>query len=229
MISLKLLLWLSVSLVNGAKISPKLSNGNDAQIAEFPFLVSIQQINVHIGHGSLLNEKWILSSARLLYPQKIDELNIEYGNTVITPGPTVENNAEISQIIFHEEFDFRLPHVNDISLIETVTPIIIDLHQPFAKLIIPGGSRFLSGTQSVVAGWGHILPDFVRTNKLQKANLRILSRGECIEAVGDSEQPHEHNICAIGESVMCIADIGDFTDWKLLRGSVHGRRLAGFL
>lgn len=208
------LLLLSLSLCSAAKISPKLSNGNDAQIAEFPFIVSIQQINVHIGHGSLLNEKWILSSARLLFSQKIAELNIEYGNSVITPGPTDDNNAEISQIILHEEYDPSNARVNDISLIETVAPIIIDLHQPFAKLIIPGGSRFLSGTQSVIAGWGHIQPDFVRTNRLQKADLRILSRQECIEAVGDSEKPHERNICAIGESVICIADIGDFNELK---------------
>jgi hypothetical protein len=210
MFLLKLSLLLSLSLANAAKISPKLSNGNDAQIAEFPFLVSIQQINVHIGHGSLLNEKWILSSARLLYPQTIDQLNIEYGNSVITPGRTEENNAEIRQIIFHEDFDFGSPRVNDISLIETVEPIVIDLHQPFAKLIIPGGSRFLSGTESTIAGWGHILPDFVRTNQLQKADLRILSTEECNEAVGDTEKPHERNICAIGESVICFTDIGNF-------------------
>ena len=209
MILLKLSLLLSLSLVNAAKILPKLSNGNDAQIAEFPFLVSIQEVNVHIGHGLLLNEKWILSSARLLAPRNIDILNIEYGNAVITPGPTEDNNARISQIILHEEFNIPTPRANDICLVESGTPIIVNLHESFAKIIIPGGSKFLSGTESVTAGWGHIRPGSERTNLLQKANLRILSTQQCTEASDEGDGPDQRNICAIGESVICIGDLGN--------------------
>lgn len=205
MFSLKLSLLISLTLVNAA---PFLSNGNDAQIAEFPYLVSIQEINVHIGHGSMLNEKWILSCARVFTGKRIADLNIEYGNTVITPGPNTENDVRISHVLVHEHFNVPTPFANDVSLIESDTSISIHLHQPFAKLVISGGSRFLSGRQSTFASWGHIAPGNTRTRQLQKADLSILSHEECVVAVDDSQQPSKQNICAIGESVMCIADLG---------------------
>lgn len=208
MFVLKLSLLVLLSVVNAAVFTPFLSNGDDAQIAEFPFLVSIQEVNVHIGGGSLLNEKWILSCARLFTSRRIDSLNIEFGNTVITPGPTDENNARISQVILHEDYGVPTPLANDISLIESDTLIFVALHQPFAKLIIPGGSRFLSGTESVHAGWGHIAPGSTRTTRLQKANLKVLSPQECLEAVDGTQAPNNKNICAIGESVMCTGDLG---------------------
>lgn len=207
MFALKLSLFISLSVVNAVNFAPFMTNGDDALIAEFPFLVSIQEVNVIIGAGSLLNEKWILSSARFFAGKRLSNLNIEYGNTIVTPGPTAENNAGIAQLILHENFGVPLPASNDISLIESDKSIFIGLHQPFAKLAIPGGFRFSSGTEGVFPGWGHVSLN-TRNVKLQKANLKILSHEECTEAVGDAQKPTSQNICAIGESVMCTGDLG---------------------
>lgn len=56
-------------------------------------------------------------------------------------------------------------------------------------------------------GWGQIQPN-VRTNILQRAQLKIISTTECIIAVGDTRQPHRENICAMHESVLCTGDQG---------------------
>lgn len=210
MFFLKFIIFISLSLVNAANVVPFLSNGDSAQITEFPFLVSIQQINVHVCGGSLLNERWILSSARCFVMRPISELNIEYGSSEITPGPNGVNNALINRIIVHEEF-VQSTLTNDLSLVESATPITTGFHEPFAKLIIPGGSRFRSGTPSVHAGWGHVQQG-VRTRVLQKAKINILSFEECMAAVGDTQRPTKYHICAIAESVMCSGDIGDCDD-----------------
>lgn len=208
MLNFKLAIILSISVVHAIEIAPRLTNGDTAIITEFPFLVSIQQINVHICGGSLLSEKWIVSSTRCYISRSIAELSIEYGNTEITPGLNVSNKPRITQIIFHESYGEPTPLANDISLIESDNPIVTGFHQPFARLTIPGASLFNSGTKSVHAGWGHVQQN-VRTNVLQKANVNILSFDECVEAVGDTQMPSRSNICAIGDSAMCAGDSGE--------------------
>lgn len=208
MFAFKLTILLLFSYASANNIVPLISNGIDAEISELPYSISIQEINVHVCGGSLLNENWILSSARCYERRLISNLNIEYGNSIISPGPDGPNKARISQIILHEEYVSSQPRVHDISLVESATPIITGLHEPFAKLIIPGGSRFRSGTVSVHAGWGHI-SDGVRATRLQKASLNIISFDECLEAVEDGSKPSRLNICALADSVMCTGDLGN--------------------
>lgn len=196
-------LLISLSLAAASKIVPKISNGDDAQITEFPYLVSIQQINVHICSGTLLSERWILSSARCFVTRPLDELYIEYGHSEISPGPDGFNKARISRVISHEDFKGV---INDISVVESNIPMITGFHVPFAKLTA-GGSRFSSGTVSVHAGWGHVSSG-VRTTTLQKASINILSFEECVEAVADTTKPARNNICAISDSVICTSDLG---------------------
>jgi secreted trypsin-like serine protease len=207
MLYLKLAVLISISVVEAVEFAPYLSNGVEAIITEFPFLVSIQQINVHICGGNLLNEKWILSSARCYLTRPIADLSIEYGRTEITPGLNGSNKPGISQIILHESYGKPTVLSNDISLIESDRPIVTGFHQPFAKLAVPGSSNFFSGTKSVHAGWGHVQQN-VRTNVLQKANVNILSFDECVEAVGDTDKPSKSNICTLGDSVTCAGDLG---------------------
>lgn len=207
MFALKSAIFLSFYLVNAANIVPFLSNGENAQITEFAFLVSIQQINVHICGGSLLSSTWILSSARCYVRPPLSELNIEYGNSVITPGPVGTNKASISRVIMHEDFS-ESPSFNDISLVESATAIVTGFHEPFVKLPIPGGSYFRSGTPAVHSGWGHIAPNN-RTTTLQKANVNIMTHEECLVAVGDFQAPTKLHICAISNSVMCTGDLGN--------------------
>lgn len=208
MIAIKVAILISLSLATASKLAPRISNGNGAQITEFPYLVSIQQINVHICGGTLLSERWILSAARCFRTRPINELNIEYGNSEISPGPNGLNKARISEIISHEDFSMN-PLINDICLLQSDIAIITGFHEPFVKLTVNGGSRFSSGTVSVHAGWGHVKPD-VRTTSLQKATINILSKQECYEATDDTQKPSRNNICAILDSVMCTGDLGSF-------------------
>lgn len=52
----------SKSLYNDEIINPLIVNGTDAEIAEFPFIVSLRTTtSSHSCGGSILNEYWILT------------------------------------------------------------------------------------------------------------------------------------------------------------------------
>lgn len=61
MLSLSFVLLIAVSLASSSRIQPKISDSNEAVITEFPFLVSIQEINVHVCAGKLSFEREKLS------------------------------------------------------------------------------------------------------------------------------------------------------------------------
>lgn len=48
------------------EIKPKIVNGTNAEIAEFPFIVSLQLNGSHSCAGSLLDENWILTAGTLI-------------------------------------------------------------------------------------------------------------------------------------------------------------------
>lgn len=187
----------------------KISNGSEADIIEFPYLVSFQSGSVQMCSGSILNENFILSTARCFVNQQLNEFRIEFGSTVITLNETSTLNRRIKNLIIHEEFENMIDTVlNDISLIEPDFPIKINYQGSFAKLPVPGSSINFIGKFATIVGWGHIRPN-LRTNLLHKAEQKILSMEECLTAVDDKRRPNENNLCSIGnESVICIGDLG---------------------
>lgn len=219
MFAVKFAVLASIAFVSSANKVPFISNGSGAEIAEFPFLISIQLIDVHVCSGSLLNEKWILTAARCFVSRALSDLNIEYGHSQISPGPNGANKARLSRYILHEEFA-QNPLINNIGLAESEIPIMTGFFEPYAKLSATG-VRFQSGTTSVHAGFGHIGPG-VRNNDLQKADLRTLSHAECLEAVGDSAAPNRENICAMYESVLCTGDVGKLLIALPRHPNLHG-------
>lgn len=48
------------------QVQPKIVNGTDASIIEFPYLVSLRIGLKHQCAGSLLNDQWVLSAAHCL-------------------------------------------------------------------------------------------------------------------------------------------------------------------
>ena len=99
-----------------------------------------------------MSERYVLSSAFVLTGRNIQNLRIEYGQTVITPGNnTVGRKVGVESIIFHPNFEIdTLRH--DISILKTNALMNIDdLFEPFSVLATPN-SRFLSGTLAAHAG-----------------------------------------------------------------------------
>jgi secreted trypsin-like serine protease len=163
------------SVLSNPQIAPLISGGSNAEISEFPFLVSscfkniyqlrkliyfyannfkvsIQQLTLNICNGILLSESFVISAGNCLQGRSISALTLEYGNTVITPDNSVlhPNQVRIQRIIYHPEFN-DTERINDLCLIEPVSEIRPNFANPYASLSVPG-SRYSSGTHAVHAG-----------------------------------------------------------------------------
>lgn len=157
-------------------IQPKIVNGVDAQIAEFPYLVSIRSNKFHKCGGTLLNDRWILTAAHCL--SSSDEgLEIEYASTVISNGVDGSNIALAEFSIIHEDYDSALIR-NDIGLIKLREPVDIGLQGSRVK-IAAAGSFYPTGTASTVAGWGRTGSSLPVSETLQKVELQIYAYAEC--------------------------------------------------
>lgn len=56
-----LLALIGSALAKYIEISPKVVNGTAADIAEFPFMISLRRNNRHSCGGTILNDWWILT------------------------------------------------------------------------------------------------------------------------------------------------------------------------
>lgn len=84
--------------------------------------------------------------------RNIQNLRIEFGQTVITPGNnTVGRKVGVQAITFHPQFEIETLR-NDISIVEASALMNLDdLFEPFAVLATPN-SRFSSGVLAAHAG-----------------------------------------------------------------------------
>jgi secreted trypsin-like serine protease len=57
---------MSFSLTFGDVLLPRIVNGTNAEIEEFPFLVSLRYKSSHSCAGSLISELWIVTAAHCL-------------------------------------------------------------------------------------------------------------------------------------------------------------------
>lgn len=157
-------------------VQPKIVNGTDAKIEEFPFIISLQYIvnethSYHSCGGSILNEYWILTAAHCIEASKIIETHlsiffdnfyltkwdeapetylVEYATTEIADGSNGEKIAYVEQLIWHENYD-SLDIVDDIGLVKVKTPL--DTGFPEFKVKLPlRGSYTKTGTSAVLAG-----------------------------------------------------------------------------
>lgn len=158
----------------------KIVNGTDADIAEFPFLVSIQYNLTHSCAGSLINDLWIVTAAHCLYAPA-EQMTIEYGTTEISDGFKGTKVVPVEKFIIHEEWNYDLLR-NDIGLIKLKKSLDTKLHGAPVKIAVPG--RYIpTGTPTTVAGWGRIGSGMPISTVLQKVDLQIYSTADCKAAL----------------------------------------------
>lgn len=175
---------------------PKIVNGTNAHIAEFPYLVSIQYNASHSCAGSLLNDLWIVTAAHCLYAPA-DQMTIEYATSEISDGFDGTKIAYVEKFIQHEEWNPALIR-NDIGLIRLKKPLDTGLHGSPVKLAVPG-KYYPTGTPTTVAGWGRIGSGQPISKILQKVDLQIYSYADCKAALYGNDynlEVYRTNICA---------------------------------
>ncbi|XP_035783469.1 chymotrypsin-2-like isoform X2 [Anopheles albimanus] len=197
----------------------RIIGGNDATDGQFPYQVSLQTAsNYHYCGGSIIAPRWILSAAHCTVGMTTANVNVYVGSVARSSGGVYYSSM---RIVNHPTYNPGTVE-NDISLIETVEPIVFNANtQPIAL----GSSFILSGTGATISGWG-------QTNKMdndvtevpdimQWMTANILTMEAC-----RAERPESNQIF---DSVMCVSSpsgqgacSGDSGGPLVYNGEVHG-------
>lgn len=142
------------SLSAGISLTPRIHSADRAFPHQFPYVVSLRLTygvakDEHYCAGGILNERWIISAAHCM--------RYEYRNTSTVAVQVGAHNYigdgekyEILKIIVHPDFNGTFS--NDISLSQTVLPII------FSQFVqpIPISTEWIGPERvGILTGWGH--------------------------------------------------------------------------
>lgn len=188
-----------------ANISPRIINGSDATLGEWPSIVALVKSgqNAFDGQfcgGSFLGGRYVLTAAHcveFMDPAKLDaviginNLNNEGNEGIRVP---------VRRIYVHEDY-FNSNLVNDIAILELdreVSSPAITIADATTRTSTAAGSRMS------VAGWGTTTPSgsSVYPSVLQKVDVNLQDQSTCYMAMsglnpsGISFNPNSTNFCA---------------------------------
>lgn len=123
-----LILLTKISFSSSQSISPKIIGGRDAEINEFPYMVSIRrtdQIDFHICGGAIISERTVLTAAHCMFDQFGNVLSKPISFTVFSNVTkisadfpyTIDSWHLATNITVHPDFNGET-FQNDIAIIE---------------------------------------------------------------------------------------------------------------
>ncbi|NXN95057.1 ACRO protein, partial [Rhinopomastus cyanomelas] len=179
----------------------RIVGGNDAQPGAWPWIVSIQdprkQGTGHACGGSLVSAQWVLTAAScFIKARNITMWRVVVGTNHLTQlGPEAQVR-HIKQLLAHEKFS-SFSEKNDIALLELDQPVQCGNHVQLA--CVPDASLRVSElTTCYISGWGSTTATAPeeRTDVLQEAKVRLISRRLCNSSHWYAGAIHSHNLCA---------------------------------
>ncbi|XP_069701694.1 chymotrypsin-2-like [Periplaneta americana] len=185
----------------------RIVNGTEAQLGEYPFMVSLQYPNrEHFCGGSILNEYYILTAAHCVAYDSPSYLSALVGSVNIQEGG---QSYDVDTITVHEGYDEANNVLNDIAVVKLKSAISFNENVQPVKLPAqmeptPGG------TPATVLGFGRIYENGPMEDHLQQVNITIYSDQEC-QDIYYYMSPYDSNICAgvpEGGKGQCNGDSG---------------------
>lgn len=179
--------------------SNRIVGGSNAVSGQFPYQVSLRDsLFYHFCGGSIINTRWILTSAHCIEGRTPLQLYIVTGSTLLNGG----TSYRCSNIINHEKYDNET-HFNDIAVVQSATTIITGTNVQPIQLIY---RNIQSGTL-VVSGWGSVTNIHgPTTNNLKYLYTSVISYVSCENRI----KINEDSVCTLAAAGkgMCTGDSG---------------------
>lgn len=159
------------------KISAKVGiiGGHQADITEYPFLVSVQNSrNEHLCGGALISDRWVLTSAHCaFFPE--DATYIRSGSSFCGSGGEV--TGVIKKIINAGFGNTTRMHKDDIALLKLRYAL---RHDRYSFVKLSSKLVVLPRSTIVVLGWGSLREDsFMPSQSLYEVKVKVHSNAIC--------------------------------------------------
>ncbi|KAI4471757.1 polyserase-related [Holotrichia oblita] len=201
----------------------RIVNGTNANLGEFPYIVSLRRNSSHSCGGSIVTDRCILTAAHCVYERYLSSLlitkyistfrdpqdySIQYGVVRISNDDT--NSIDVEEIITHERYllgDYA--YSNDVAVLKLATPI--EFGENVRPITLPGqGQAFQEWSDAVLAGWGLPYTGGSVMQDLQKVDILLYSDDAC-ETAHNSMASRLYHVCAgvpEGGKGQCNGDSG---------------------
>ncbi|KAG8033995.1 hypothetical protein G9C98_008476 [Cotesia typhae] len=184
----------------------RIVGGEDVEIENVPYQVSVLVRGRHECGGSILSDYWVLTAAHCTqFAQRM--YSVRAGTVWKNQGGTI---YKVDKVVNHEDYQLILNvPINDIALLRLATPFVFgEACQP---IDLPNkGEKIKPETQTVVTGWGETKSSLY-SGRLQMVVIPTISIESCREAYGFTKIPDEGSICAMtpdGDKDACQGDSG---------------------
>ncbi|XP_053982344.1 trypsin-1-like [Hylaeus volcanicus] len=201
-------------------LKPRITDSNDAELGEFPYLVSVQlgfpplRSYSHVCGGAIVNASYVLTAAHCV--PKYGKLRVVAGKYYLNRHEQSEVIVDVVNTVIHSQYH-RDSGENDLALLKLEYPL--KFNNFVSAVALPEPETELSG-EAVLSGWGSTskLPLPIYSNVVHKAVVPILENADCLQEltkdhlIGKVPQLFDSEVCTgvAGKEVSaCIGDAGD--------------------
>lgn len=195
---------LLISLCYAIPYSTRIMNGIIASESQFPYLAALEVNNQHECGGTVLNNRWIVTTTHCIAGKPAAFFIVILGTVFLN---TRGDSYKVDKLVVHNKFN-RQTIQNDIGLVRTSTDI------QFSNKVQPISISLFEvpvGIEAVVSGWGYSkLPPTENLNKLRFTMVNIIPNDECAQKMKGIGPITENQICTsfINSGGVCGGDSG---------------------
>ncbi|XP_055698814.1 trypsin beta-like [Phlebotomus papatasi] len=163
--------------------------GQEANIEDFPYMLSLRAYSQHICGASVIADRWALTAAHCVQYASSDEISFLGGTAYLYDGG---DTFQADEIYIHPEYYIPSDYNNDVAVVHVTSSFIVNGIQAVA-LAVSGGDMD-NGDRALIKGWGATSYQGPSTTELRWAEVNVISREICDFAYG-----------SITDSMLCAA------------------------
>ncbi|XP_054165128.1 venom peptide isomerase heavy chain-like [Oppia nitens] len=168
---------------NQSLIPPhELNNGRNAGPAEVPFAVWIQRTDRVYGSGVIINRRWILTAAHVVFQIRVSDIKIYPGKLFININGYNDDGYDVEKTVIqpyyesnqHPATDLALVKLTvDLPLIDTNVGLLLHPYRTLNGICLPMANQHNDRDElALMAGYGKVT-DTNRSDRLRMGYIRI--------------------------------------------------------